>query len=293
MYYGKLLRQIAETLRELTKQSDVIRREIGEKIEQHRTAIRDAAEAQNKTWKEVPVYLAALRIPDDERAKSDTNRKKAHRQQVLLTWGTWLAFIAAAVYAGIARKQWVAMDKTYCEMHQQTTLLEKQLEATTAAIITHQFMINFPPKQTLLFVVMNNRGKVAGTTIHAHLHLNRVSLPTGSVIGAALPDWEFSIPEIEANPEAPPERGIFLNVDREELSSTGIPKKAIKLTGEVTYFNGFRDYSESVCYYALGDIRFLDKNGKVASTQGSRVMACDEFPSQIAWYRDNERNQRQ
>jgi hypothetical protein len=293
MYYGKLLRQIVETFRELINRSDANTREIGEKIEQHGAAISDASEAQNETWKEIPSHLAALRIPDDERAKSDTYRKKAHRQQVLLTWGTWLAFIAAAVYAGIARNQWVAMDKTYSEMHQQTTLLEKQLEATTAAIITHQFILNWPTtNQALFFVIMNNRGKVPGTTIRAHFHVSIISLPSGKPTGKILPDWDFSIPEIEASAEAPPERGTSLNVAREELDSIGMPKRVIKLTGTITYFNGFRDYIEPVCYYGLGDVRFLDKNGKVGSAQGSKVLICDEFPSQIAWYRDNERNTR-
>jgi hypothetical protein len=74
-------------------------------IQDHLRAAREAEETANQTRKEIPARLAELRIPAEERAKNDAYRDKAHRQQVWLTWGTWLAFIAAAVYAGIAARQ--------------------------------------------------------------------------------------------------------------------------------------------------------------------------------------------
>lgn len=48
---------------------------------------------------------AELSEPEAEKAERKTRWERDHRQQVLLTWGTWLAFIAAAVYAGIAAYQ--------------------------------------------------------------------------------------------------------------------------------------------------------------------------------------------
>jgi hypothetical protein len=69
-------------------------------------ASRDAAQASQKAHEEIPVRLAEisvglekLRVPSREKVEADAFQRKAHRQQVLLTWGTWLAFIAAAIYA--------------------------------------------------------------------------------------------------------------------------------------------------------------------------------------------------
>ncbi|HEX4321207.1 MAG TPA: hypothetical protein VHZ52_09910 [Acidobacteriaceae bacterium] len=109
MYYGKLLRQIAETLQTIAGSLPAQLSDVGKKIDDHAAAVRDASEAQNETWKELPAYLSELRIPADERTKADVYRKKAHRQQVWLTWGTWLAFIVASIYAGISGCQYSQM----------------------------------------------------------------------------------------------------------------------------------------------------------------------------------------
>jgi hypothetical protein len=85
-----------------------IRLEIASIHEQIRAA-RDATQASQKAHEEIPVRLAELRVPADERIRADAYRKNAHRQQVLLTWCTGLAFIAAAIYAGIAIKQLTQM----------------------------------------------------------------------------------------------------------------------------------------------------------------------------------------
>jgi len=202
---------------------------------------------------------------------------------------TMLLLLATATFT---YRQWVAMNATYCEMRQQTALMQKQLEAATAAIITRQFRITWPTKQAYLSVILDNRGKAAGTDIHADFQLIRVSLPDGKAIGKPLPNWAFAISEIESSPVLPKERGIPLDIGLEDLSGIGIPK-AIRLTGTFSYFNGFRKDSESACYYILGEVHFLDKLGKVGQSGGSTVVACDSLSAQIAWYRTNEANARQ
>ena len=74
-------------------------------VQEHVRGARDASEAANRTREEIPARLADLRVPADERAEARALLRKQHWQQVLLTWGTWLAFIAAAFYAGVAAFQ--------------------------------------------------------------------------------------------------------------------------------------------------------------------------------------------
>jgi hypothetical protein len=120
-------------------------------------ALRDAAKASQKAQEEVPVRLAEisvglekLRVPAREKVKADAYQKKAHRQQVLLTWGTWLAFIAAAIYAYIANRQLTQMnlatqasrDAAYaaCVSAQISRETLRQVQAST--IDTHQAAIS-------------------------------------------------------------------------------------------------------------------------------------------------------
>lgn len=68
--------------------------------------------------------LAALRLSDTERLQEQAILGKRHRQnlavQSALAVGTWLAFLAAAIYAGISNSQLKEMDATYSEIQQQT-----------------------------------------------------------------------------------------------------------------------------------------------------------------------------
>ena len=113
-------------------------------IQEHIRTTRDTGEAANQTWEKIPARLSELRIPPDERAKDDAYRKKQHRQQVFLTWGTWLAFLAAAAYAGVAIWQasltrqaltdnGTALTKTLGKMDEQTTATNRLATATETA----------------------------------------------------------------------------------------------------------------------------------------------------------------
>src|SRR5271170_878610 len=112
-------------------------------------AIRDTSEAANETRKEIPTHISELRIPKDEKNEFNTYRDKAHRQQILLTWCTGLAFLAAAYYASVARKQLDTMNSTLCEVRKQaeaaqntytetqrqTTLMHDQMVGTLGAYV--------------------------------------------------------------------------------------------------------------------------------------------------------------
>jgi heme exporter protein D len=78
--------------------------------EQLNSTVHDAAEAQNqKQEQEPPILRAELQVPETiERQRSERDDRH-YRVQVWLAVATTLAFVAAAVYAGIAVFQWYAI----------------------------------------------------------------------------------------------------------------------------------------------------------------------------------------
>src|SRR5208283_1590112 len=98
-------------------------------------------------------------------------QRKYYRVQVWLAVGTWLAFAAAAIYAGIAARQWRTMNDTYGEIrkqteqitkqatdiHDQATYLHKQLVGTGAAFVHFGVWID---EETGLSISASNSGKV-------------------------------------------------------------------------------------------------------------------------------------
>jgi hypothetical protein len=72
-------------------------------------------------------------VPENEKTEARKYRKKAHRQQVLLTWGTWLAFIAAAIYAGVAARQSRIMTDTLNQVKLQTKAAQCAVQAALKA----------------------------------------------------------------------------------------------------------------------------------------------------------------
>jgi hypothetical protein len=98
-------------------------------------AIRDEYKSQhenkNQQTPQPVVVQAELQIPEATERDHGTRDDRAHRQQVWLTVGTWLAFIAAAIYAGIAARQ----------LHQmrRTNELAAQANEQTLKIANRQF----------------------------------------------------------------------------------------------------------------------------------------------------------
>lgn len=86
-----------------------LRKDMRESLQKQTDAIRQATKtAQENKQRPLPVPLpvrAELQIPEAEK----TQKKKDYRLQIVLTVGTWAAFIAAAVYAGITRREYKEM----------------------------------------------------------------------------------------------------------------------------------------------------------------------------------------
>jgi hypothetical protein len=240
-----------------------------------------AAHEENPLSPVVANELVTIEATTD---KSDSGQKVRRVHPYLKFGVTVLTLLAVVWYAYEANEQRVAMDHTLHEAQHQTTLMQQQVEGTTGAMITKQFRITWP-KQAYLSVTLDNRGKAIGSGIHADFHMTEISLPDERAKGNALPNWEFSIPEIGPTTDLPVERGIYLNISQEELQGHPMPR-AIKLTGTFTYSNGFHEKDESVCIYVLGGVEFKNKLGKVQQSQGAgMVVTCDGLPDQVAGIR--------
>ena len=180
------------------------------------------------------------------------------------------------------------MDNAFRQAQRQTNFMKQQVEGAMAAIITTQFRITWP-KQAYLSVLLDNRGKVIGSDVYASFQVTEVSLPTGQDLGKALPKWEFNIPAIAPSPDLPLERGVDLNITQEELKGIGMPR-ALKLKGAITYFNGFHNNLESVCYYALGETDFTNKQGAIVQKAAPTVIASDGLPPRVGWCVQNQKD---
>jgi hypothetical protein len=66
------------------------------------------------------------------------------------------------------------------------------------------------------------------------------------------------------------------------LASSSKVRRAIKLTGVVTYFNGFQKRPDPVCYYIINALQFKNKGGSIQGSPAAAIL-CDELPNQIAW----------
>lgn len=90
-------------------------------------AICDEYKAQNENRnQETPqpvIVQAELKVPEATERDHGYRDDRAHRQQVWLTVGTWLAFIAAAIYAAIAA----------CQLKQMRIASEATRDAATTA----------------------------------------------------------------------------------------------------------------------------------------------------------------
>jgi hypothetical protein len=99
-------------------------------LQEQISAIRNAAEASIETQREVPAQLSLLRIPENEKTAAKSHRDKAYRQQVILTWVTGGAFLAAAVYAGIAASQLDEMRISNENVRHQVTEAQNTLDTS-------------------------------------------------------------------------------------------------------------------------------------------------------------------
>ena len=84
---------------------------LGDRLQQYSEAICDANKTASQKQQPPPEVRAELSIPESVEGARRAYQDKQYRLQKWLTIGTWCAFIAAAIYAGVATLQWSEMKK--------------------------------------------------------------------------------------------------------------------------------------------------------------------------------------
>lgn len=239
-------------------------------IQQDIHAIRNQQEQNNQHGQPrtpPPVLQAELQIPESVERGNQARDDRTHHLQLWLCVGTWLAFAAAAIYAGIAACQ---LSKT----SEQTKLMQQEVEATSSAFIGREFRANWRDHM-LITALLNNRGKSPATAVHGNFVLVKFSLDNKSAVGNPQ-SWDFTVLETML-PDTPVDRSIEFDVSAAVTRNARMMREAIRLTGTFGYFNGFREISEPICYYLLGPIEFRNKAGQVQQTNGPTSVACDDL----------------
>ncbi len=100
-------------------------------IEQEIRSIRTEQERSNQNHHIQPLWIEPiLSARQGAEARNAADAQRQYRIQKSLNWATWCAFIAAAIYAGIAYCQKMTMDRTLHEVQKQT---RAATDAATAA----------------------------------------------------------------------------------------------------------------------------------------------------------------
>lgn len=102
-------------------------------------AIRDNTNAKGeheKVQPQRPILQAELQIPEAIKTESKSDSERNYRLQRLLTVGTWLTFLAAAVYAAITAGQWSTARKALIDSNASTERQFRQIEQEITALKT-------------------------------------------------------------------------------------------------------------------------------------------------------------
>jgi hypothetical protein len=110
-----------------------LRDDLRQTLQKHTDAINQSTKAardnkQNQLPIPLPV-IAELKIPEADKGERRVQYDKSHSLQIWLTVGTWLAFLAAAIYAGIAANQFKVMRGQLREIIRQYPELQKSAQA--------------------------------------------------------------------------------------------------------------------------------------------------------------------
>jgi hypothetical protein len=179
------------------------------------------------------------------------------------------------------------MQDSYGQIKQQTQLLQTQVEASMSAMVSKQFRLNWPePSRAYLSLILDNRGRSIASDVRAKINVSEVSVFNENTAIAQFPDWAFSVREM--NPSEGDyilEHGTHLRLSEERFAWPD----AIKLTGTVTYFNGFSVRTDELCVYIPGQMTFRDKAGKVQNTYPPNPLGCGQLPPQIAFWRSTQK----
>jgi hypothetical protein len=275
---------------------------IQEAIQEQIRTIHDASETSNQTQKEIPARLSELRIPANERTETNAYRKKQHRQQVWLTWGTWLAFIAASFYGGVAALQLRTLNRTYKEIQGQTaaaqctakaaqkqaTLMQQQLEGTMAAILFIESIQETESPCCKLEIPITNGGHVIAKDVTVSGTATIYNGQNGKVIKS----YPIFLPKQPLRPNDPEHGGgqiivpIEMPFSDETKTSIGRFDFYIRFEVSLNYDNGFGEVeSTSRCeVYMASGFRAGGPGKGVPPFPDARLWECSDFARNKAEY---------
>ena len=257
--------------------------ELEEMGERFVNAARESDHAQKEQPKPSPEVRAVISAPDGiETKKHPADAEQEGRYQI---WNLRLqgalcvftagAFVAAAIYAGYAKKQWKTMNDTYTEIKtqtgeisNQTKLLRQQVVGTQQAIL--QLVVNSPgiwPLQGEGFYAFVNTGPVPAKDATFTVSVSHIAVPSGKVLPGGgsysqtfplVPRWE-NVPGLQdwvlANNAQGPLQFVFraFPVKSKEAELFADTKMAVAVKGKITYNNGFDEMVEvPLCAYMFG-----------------------------------------
>lgn len=223
-------------------------------IEEYKRFDREARATENDTRKDIPARISELRVSENEKIAAENHRKKAQQQQVILTWMTGGAFVAAAIYAGIAalqlrtsNRQLVSMDKTYCQLSRQTALLSSQLKGTEAAVVEVSVGIgnligDYQTPFNGFQIVIRNNGRVVANNVKANVEITRLSVGGKMLEKRSFP---YSIPVLDFHPGSSEfvQRVIFEDSETgtRVLTAAQNLEQTVKVETTYVYDDGFGD----------------------------------------------------
>jgi hypothetical protein len=118
--YSQLKRLAGELRSELKSLRVSLQEQIG--------AIRTAYEAEKEARDQIPVRLSEIRVPENEKREAHAYRNKHYAVQVILAVGTCGAFLAAAIYAGIAARE-------LCQIKKSNEIAAESLQSVQRAFL--------------------------------------------------------------------------------------------------------------------------------------------------------------
>lgn len=250
------------------------------------------------------VINSELQVPEaterDHRRRDD----RAHRQQIWLTVGTWLAFGAAAIYAGYAARQVGQMrcaNKLAEEANKQTkeiadrqfTASQQQLEYTQAAKLVYQPSFSVGGLQSnggggqMFGLRFTNIGHESATGILYDLTISEISTRDGTakvILTKKGERHQFIAPVSETN-SSPETSSFFWSLDIPFQLSNGAAARfnnldsVLEIKGQITYFNGFtKGNTINPCYRGMG---YVMKKSHRPNPE-SKGVPCEDYPENIA-----------
>jgi hypothetical protein len=247
------------------------RKELRQALQKQTDSISQATKAARENKQEplpVPLpVLAELQIPEADKTEQRTQYDQSHTLQILLTVGTWLAFLAAAVYAGIAARQLKVMRGQLGEIIKQYPEIQKSAKAAGDAVTdseqqfhegrrawmgTSIFLIDSYPSPFHGIIEFKNSGLTPALRLKHAIQLSIRKAPL-------LPDptYDMKHPYRFTEGGATPPGGVFNSLleDSEESPVTPtvlLHDKAIQNKAQFLYIHG--------------ELRYDDIDGKSHST---------------------------